>query len=118
MLSSRSQLLRTGLRSAGTGVSCARAALLLFLAAAAGGCSATIPSPTGGLFGGVVAAAGETTARPAASADLEADGREAQRPPPLRMYRKDDDPTQPFSPNYGDVPLPQQPDENTDHAPT
>jgi hypothetical protein len=25
----------------------------------------------------------------------------------MRMYRKDDDPTQPFSPNYGEVPLPQ-----------
>jgi len=24
------------------------------------------------------------------------------------MYQRDDDPTQPFSPNYGEIPLPQQ----------
>lgn len=118
MWSSRLELVRTGLRSAGAGVPCARAALLLSLALAAGGCSTTIPSPTGGLFGGIVAAMGEPEQKPLAPVDLEADGREAQRPPPLRMYRKDDDPTQPFSPNYGDVPLPQHPDENADQAPT
>ena len=33
-------------------------------------------------------------------------GIEGQRPPPLRMYSRDDDPTQPFSPNYGSVPMP------------
>ncbi|MFA5899223.1 MAG: hypothetical protein WC829_08935 [Hyphomicrobium sp.] len=46
--------------------------------------------------------------RAAVPVDLEGDGHEAQRPPLQRMFPKDDDPTQPFSPNYGEVPLPQQ----------
>jgi len=46
-----------------------------------------------------------------APVDLENDGREAQRPPAVRMFPQPDDPTQPFSPNYGEVPLPQSPDD-------
>jgi hypothetical protein len=118
MSSSRLQS-RTGWCWSGAGVSRARAALLLSLALAAGGCGTTMPAPTGGLFGGVIAAISEPEPpKPAVPVDIEADGREAQRPPPLRMYRKDDDPTQPFSPNYGDVPLPPEPNESTEQAPT
>jgi hypothetical protein len=32
---------------------------------------------------------------------------EPQRPPPLRMFSREDDPSQPFSPNYGSIPLEQ-----------
>ncbi|KWT64126.1 hypothetical protein APY04_3390 [Hyphomicrobium sulfonivorans] len=39
------------------------------------------------------------------SVELEDDGLEAQRPPRQRMFTREDDPTQPFSPNYGEVPL-------------
>ncbi|MCK9909605.1 hypothetical protein MXD81_10725, partial [Microbacteriaceae bacterium K1510] len=49
--------------------------------------------------------------------EIEGDGREAQRPPPMRMFQREDDPTQPFSPNYGEVPLPQQPDEGQEASP-
>ncbi len=33
--------------------------------------------------------------------EVEADGREAQLPPPQRTRAEPDDPTQPWSPNYG-----------------
>ena len=85
-----------------------RGALLLSLAAAMlGGCSTTAPSPTGGLFGGLIAAMSETDRKPPQPAgEIEDDGMEGQRPPRLRMYEREDDPTQPFSPNYGSVPIP------------
>ena len=37
--------------------------------------------------------------------DLEDDGREPQVPPPRRENRDSDDPTEPFSPNYGSRPV-------------
>jgi hypothetical protein len=118
MSSSRSLSVRTGAFAFGTGASRARAALLLLLALAGGGCSATMPAPTGGVFGSLQTAMGDPGPKPAAPVDVEADGHEAQRPPLLRMYRRDDDPMQPFSPNYGEVPMPQEPDADTDKAPT
>ena len=118
MSSSRSLLVRSDACAFGAGVLRPHAALLLFGALALGGCSASVPSPCGGLFGSLITAMGEPETKPVAPVDLEADGREAQRPPPLRMYRRDDDPTQPFSPNYGEVPLPQEPDADPENART
>jgi hypothetical protein len=81
------------------------ALLISFASLALGGCGTTLPAPTGGLFGAVMAGIAEPERRPAPPVDMEADGLEAQRPPPLRMYRQPDDPAQPFSPNYGSVPI-------------
>lgn len=117
---SRVSLMRTGPCSAGvrSGASRARVALLLSLAAVMlGGCSTTAPSPTGGLFGGLIAAMSEPAPQPARPAgEIEDDGMEGQRPPRLRMYERDDDPTQPFSPNYGSVPLPRADEGSEDPA--
>lgn len=107
MSSSRVSLMRIGC-SAGvrSGASCARVALLIsFASLVLGGCGTTVPAPTGGLFGAVMAGIAEPERRPAPPVDMEADGLEAQRPPPLRMHSQPDDPTQPFSPNYGSVPV-------------
>lgn len=107
MWSSRSARVRTGLCQAVNGASYPRAALLLSLAAVAlGGCSSTPPLPQSGLAS-VFASTEPPHAR--SDQDLEDDGREAQRPPPARMFERADDPTQPFSPNYGEIPLPPPP---------
>lgn len=76
-------------------------------AIALGGCSsASIPQANSGLVSAFVA---QPVPRPLwPSVELEDDGLEAQRPPRQRMFSREDDPTQPFSPNYGEVPL-QQP---------
>ena len=106
---SRVLFVRTGLCSARvrSGAPRPRAALLLsFAAAMLGGCSTTAPSPTGGLFGGLIATVSETDRKPPPAGEIEDDGLEGQRPPRLRMYGREDDPTQPFSPNYGSVPIP------------
>ena len=111
---------RIGLRSAGvrSGAPRTRAALLFSLAAAMlGGCSTTAPSPTGGLFGGLIATMSEADRKPPQPAgEIEDDGMEGQRPPRLRMFEREDDPTQPFSPNYGSVPIPQAEDGAEDPA--
>ena len=111
----RSVFLRTSLSTAGTGASRARVALLLSLAALAlGGCSSVAPMANSGL---ISTFASQPPPRAAQQpVDLEADGMEAQRPPRMRMFSRPDDPTQPFSPNYGEVPLPQHADEG-DEAP-
>jgi hypothetical protein len=95
-----------------------RAAFLLCLAAVMlGGCSTTAPSPTGGLFGGLMATMSEADRKPPQPAgEVEDDGMEGQRPPRLRMYEREDDPTQPFSPNYGSVPMPDADDGAKDPA--
>lgn len=110
MWSSRSACMRTGHCTAGRGASRARVALLLLSLAAIslGGCSSGAPLPNSGLISAFVSVQPRQAPLPV---DIEADGREAQRPPPVRMFQRPDDPTQPFSPNYGDVPLPAQPDE-------
>ena len=117
---SRVLFVRTGLCSARvrSGAPRPRAALLLsFAAAMLGGCSTTAPSPTGGLFGGLIATVAETDRKPPPPAgEIEDDGLEGQRPPRLRMYGREDDPTQPFSPNYGSVPIPQADDGPDDPA--
>lgn len=116
MSSSRLVSLRTGHRAAGTGASCAHVALLFsFATLALGGCSAVAPLPNSGLISAFAAQPAPRASLP--PVDIEDDGREAQRPPRLRMYPRDDDPTQPFSPNYGEVPLPQEPDEGADGPP-
>ena len=92
-----------------------RVALLISLAAAAlGGCSSVAPLPNSGL---ISAFASSQPHQPRPRVEIEDDGREAQRPPPARMFQREDDPTQPFSPNYGEVPLPQLPDEGEEAAP-
>jgi hypothetical protein len=117
---SRILSVRIGLRSAGvrSGAPRTRVALLLSLAAAMlGGCSTTAPSPTGGLFGGLIATVSEADRKPPQPAgEIEDDGMEGQRPPRLRMYEREDDPTQPFSPNYGSVPIPHADDGTEDPA--
>lgn len=115
MWSSRSANMRTGHCTAGKGASRARVALLISLAAAAlGGCSSAAPLPNSGL---ISAFASSQPPQPRPPVEIEGDGREAQRPPPMRMFQREDDPTQPFSPNYGEVPLPQQPDEGQEAPP-
>jgi len=90
------------------------ALLILLAAVSVGGCSSMAPLPDSGL---VSAFASAQPRQPSHPVDIEADGQEAQRPPPLRMYPQPDDPTQPFSPNYGEVPLPAQPDGEASAAP-
>jgi hypothetical protein len=41
------------------------------------------------------------TAKPASKSDMEADGLPAQTAPPARIRQEPDDPSEPFSPNYG-----------------
>lgn len=113
--SSRSAAMRTGQCMAGRGAPRASVALLISLAAAAlGGCSSVAPLPDSGL---ISAFASSQPPQPRPRVDIEDDGREAQRPPPMRMFQREDDPTQPFSPNYGEVPLPQHLDEGEETPP-
>jgi hypothetical protein len=116
MQSPRSVSLRTGHRPAGTGASCARVALLIPLAALAlGGCGTAAPLANSGLISAFAAQPPPRAVLP--PVEVEDDGVEAQRPPRLRMYGRPDDPTQPFSPNYGEIPLPQQPDDGEESPP-
>ena len=82
---SRVLSVRIGLRSAGvrSGAPRTRAALLLSLAAAMlGGCSTTAPSPTGGLFGGLIATMAEPDRKPPQPAgEIEDDGMEGAASP-------------------------------------
>jgi hypothetical protein len=100
-----SVFVRTGRSQAKSGASCARVALLLSCSAVMlGGCSsAPAPRANSGLVSAFVA---QPPMRPLwPSVEVEDDGLEAQRPPRQRMFTREDDPTQPFSPNYGEVPL-------------
>lgn len=107
--------LRTGQRLAAQGALRTRVALLATLAAALlGGCSSVAPLPDSGLISAI---ASSQPRQPRPPVEIEDDGREAQRPPPARMFQRDDDPTQPFSPNYGEVPLPQHADEGGETPP-
>ena len=116
MLFPRSVFVRTRLSTAGIGASRARVTLLFSLTALAlGGCSAAAPMANSGLISAFASQPPpRATQQPV---DLEADGMEAQRPPRMRMFSRPDDPTQPFSPNYGEVPLPQHEDNAQDEAP-
>ena len=116
MLFPRSVSVRTRLSTAGIGASRARVTLLFSLAALAlGGCSTAAPMANSGLISAFASQPlPHAVQQPV---DLEADGMEAQRPPRMRMFSRPDDPTQPFSPNYGDVPLPQHADEGDDAPP-
>lgn len=113
--SSRSEATRAVRCKVGAGASRARAALLISLVAAAmGGCSAAAPLPNSGLVSAFVSTPPRDMRPPV---EIEGDGHEAQRPPPMRMFQREDDPTQPFSPNYGEVPLPQHEDDAEDVPP-
>ena len=116
MLFPRSVFVRTRLSTAGKGASRARVTLLFSLAALAlGGCSTAAPMANSGLISAFASQPlPHAVQQPV---DLEADGMEAQRPPRMRMFSRPDDPTQPFSPNYGEIPLPQQADEGDDVPP-
>ncbi len=74
--------------------------MLLLLALASGGCSST-----GHMHGQTWSRSTEPPARIAAEAsaktELEEDGLEAQIPPPPTIRLAPDDPSEPFSPNYG-----------------
>jgi hypothetical protein len=92
----------------GAGALLRPAALLLSLAL--GACSSTAPTTQwvswkpalfAGPTGGLPPAAGE---RP--QVEIEGDGLEGQRPPRKSSETEPDDPTEPFSPNYGAVPEP------------
>jgi hypothetical protein len=112
---SRSAYLRTSHRTAGQGAPRARVVLLISLAAASlGGCSSVAPLPDSGL---ISAFASSQPRQPRPQVEIEDDGQEGQRPPPMRMFQREDDPTQPFSPNYGEVPLPQHADEGGETPP-
>lgn len=97
-------LLRTGACPA---VSFARAALGLAFSAAllAGGCAAT--SGQYGVHDGVASygygpsVAGYTQS---SEGEIEDDGLPVQAAPPLRIHQAPDDPSQPWSPNYGGGP--------------
>ncbi|MEZ5816086.1 MAG: hypothetical protein R3D44_03295 [Hyphomicrobiaceae bacterium] len=82
---------------------CARVSLAaLAMAALAGGCAATDPGPSR-VAGPISAYPGDAPAPPpiqAAKVEIEADGLPAQLAPRHRRPVKDD-PTEPWSPNYG-----------------
>jgi len=100
---------------AGVGAAWVRGALgwgpALLLSAALGACSSTTaPTQYAGWYG-VLTPGAMSRATPAPPAgpqvEIEGDGIEGQRPPRRRKQHEPDDPSEPFSPNYGRVPLPQ-----------
>lgn len=86
-------------RSIGSVGALSRSAALL-LCLGLGACSAGAPAlQSANLF----YAAQAPGMRPAPSVEMEADGIEGQRPPRRRRNAAPDDPSEPFSPNYGSV---------------
>jgi hypothetical protein len=80
----------------------------LMVCTALGACSTAAPSADpnswytvvkGQGYASIVAGVGAGT-----TVEIEDDGLEAQRPPRRRPQTHPDDPTEPFSPNYGAVP--------------
>ncbi|MFN3869344.1 MAG: hypothetical protein ACK4MF_09790 [Hyphomicrobiaceae bacterium] len=74
--------------------------IALLLAGFAGGCSARSQYPAAN----VGAAEHHQVAVAAPREELEDDGLPVQRPPLLERRRLPDDPSEPFSPNYGSAP--------------
>ena len=95
-------LLRSGSSPASALGVCARVAVLA-VSVLVGACSSTAP--------GTWSTSGYATGNPGRLAgmpprpyvEVEDDGREAQLPPLRREHQLPDDPTEPFSPNYGAI---------------
>lgn len=77
-------------------------ALAVILAAAAGGCSSTRTAGTpSASWSSSEEASRLAYQAPPPKVEMEDDGMEAQVPPPTRIRQEPDDPSEPFSPNYG-----------------
>ena len=102
----RLALLRAGLRQARvTGALSLTAALLLSpLLGACGTSGSATHAPSWHATGPGQMAGMPPRMRNRPAVEVEDDGIEAQRPPPIRARRLPDDPTEPYSPNYGSVP--------------
>jgi hypothetical protein len=79
------------------------AALCLLTAIAAGGCQTTQRSEREWAMRAVGAPVAPAVAAYVPKPEMEADGLPSQAPPPMRRQPGPDDPTEPFSPNYGTV---------------
>jgi len=96
-------------RLRGAGALWRPAALLISLSL--GACSSSAGPTTQWASWNPLAIAGPTGGLPPAAADrpqveIEGDGLEGQRPPRRSSEKLPDDPTEPFSPNYGALPEP------------
>lgn len=91
-------------RGPGRGHAARAGAVALLLAMAAGGCSST---QTAGRSGASWSSEDEAYRvayqAPPPRIEFEDDGMEAQVPPPKRIRDEPDDPSEPFSPNYGSL---------------
>lgn len=76
-------------------------ALVLVVCVAAGGCSANSTAYSEWQFPGDSFQHVAEVVTPHRAADIEDDGLEAQVAPPRRSRTEPDDPSQPYSPNYG-----------------
>lgn len=96
-------------RRPGNGYAVGALATALMLAVVAGGCSSTRTAGTSS--DQWYAADGDYRVAyqpPPPKVDVEDDGIEAQAPPLRRSQQEPDDPSEPFSPNYGGPPLHRQ----------
>ncbi len=101
---SRSRLRAARSGSARPGTRPAGAVLCILAALGAGGCQTTHRSTQDWVMRAVGAPMAPVVAAVQPKPEMEADGIEVQAPPRLRQRREPDDPTEPFSPNYGSVP--------------
>ena len=76
----------------------------LLLSHALGACSTTGATTQAPVWYGANAPGQMAGLRAGPPVEMEDDGIEAQRPPPVRPHKLPDDPTEPYSPNYGSVP--------------
>ena len=76
----------------------------LLLSPALGACSTTGSTTQAPVWYGASAPGQVAGLRAGPPVEVEDDGIEAQRPPPIHARRPPDDPTEPYSPNYGSVP--------------
>jgi hypothetical protein len=76
----------------------------LLLSHALGACSTTASTTQAPVWYGANAPGQVAGLRSGPPVEIEDDGIETQRPPLVRAQKLQDDPTQPYSPNYGSVP--------------
>jgi hypothetical protein len=103
-------LSRAGLSASTGGVGALARPAALLLSLALGACSAAGPATqSANLYATRDQGTGSAT-HAAPLVEIEGDGLESQRPPRRRVDEAPtpDDPTQPYSPNYGSVPAPAQ----------
>ena len=91
---------RKGAKSVFSGSLWSKPVLALMLAGFAGGCSARSEYPAAYVSADDRHQVAAATPRE----ELEDDGLPVQRPPLLQRRRLPDDPSEPFSPNYGNAP--------------